>query len=244
MQQGKNNSSLRTSLRTLLIALLGICLLIGTAGRADAVTRTACFRILHASPDSPNFDVYGNRTRVATDLAYAQFIPRRWCIAATAMLVRAYQAGADPDLVGPLVSSIVNFQIGKSYVIAIANVAGQLQVVVLENPAIPPRGQFALRLAHLAPGVNGLDLATTGGEIWLTNVVFPTAQTTVRNVGSYDLVLQQTGTPNVVLPLGVQLFASRERKTIYVLAATPADVAAAQARDVPAAPRFVIEADR
>lgn len=240
----KEKSSLRMPLRTLLLALLGMCLLIGTAGRADAVTRTACFRILHASPDSPNFDVYGNRTRVATNLAYTQFTPRRWCIAATTMLVRAYQAGADPNLVGPLVSSTVNLQIGKSYVIAIANVAGQLQVVVLENPAIPPTGQFALRLAHLAPGVGGLDLATTSGDVWLVNVVFPTAQTTVRLAGSYDLVLRQTGTPNVVLPLGVQTFASRERKTIYVLAATAADVAAAQARGVPAAPRFVIEADR
>lgn len=241
----KEKSLLRMPLRTLLLALLGMCLLVGTTGRADAVTRTACFRILHASPDSPNFDVYGNRTRVATNLAYPQFTPRRWCIAATTMLVRAYQAGADPNLVGPLVSSIVNLQIGKSYVIAIANVAGQLQVVVLENPAIiPPTGQFALRLAHLAPGVGGLDLATTGGDVWLVNVVFPTAQTTVRLAGSYDLVLRQTGTPNVVLSLGVQTFASRERKTIYVLAATAADAAAAQARGVPAAPRFVIEADR
>jgi hypothetical protein len=199
---------------------------------------------LHASPDAPNLDVYVNRTRVANNLAYTQFSARRWCIAATVVLVRAFSANADPNITPPLVSANVNLAIDRSYVIAIANRVQQLQVVALENPALPPAGQFSLRLAHLAVDVGGVDLAVTGGPVWLFNVVFPTAQTTTQPAGTYTLEVRQAGTPNVLLPLGTVTFRSRERQTVYVLAPSAAAAEQARTQGATAAPQFIIVPDR
>jgi len=221
------------------IVLVSAALLPGAAPTA-AGAQVACFRILHASPDAPDLDVYINRTRVANNLAYAQFSARRWCIAATIMLARAFPANADPNVTLPLVSTNVELMVDRSYVIAIAHSVQELQVVPLENPAPPPVGQFSLRLANLAAGIGDLDLAITGGSVWLFNVTFPTAQTTTQPAGTYALEVRQAGTPDVLIPLGSLRFRSRDRRTIYVLAPS----AAARAQGATAAPQFILEPDR
>ncbi|MCS7055490.1 MAG: DUF4397 domain-containing protein [Thermoflexales bacterium] len=215
---------------------------LASAGAAESGTQVACFRILHASPDAGNIDVYINRTRVAEDIAYTQFSQRRWCIAATIALARAFPAGADPNATPPLVSSNVTMAFGRSYVIAIADRLQQLQVVVLENPTLPPVGRFSLRVAHLAIGIGGLDLAVTGGPLWLSGVVFPTAQTTTQPAGRYALELREAGTPNVLASLGESTFRSRERKTIYVLAPSAAADDAGRAVALPVI--TLVEPDR
>ncbi|MFC1465406.1 MAG: DUF4397 domain-containing protein [Candidatus Brachytrichaceae bacterium NZ_4S206] len=235
---------MNSMLRILASVVLTGAVLLSSAGATRAVTRAACFRILHASPDAPNLDVYVNRTPVATNIAYTQFSQRRWCIAATIVLVRAFPTGADPNTTAPLVSSNVTMAFDRSYVIAIANQVQQLQVVALENPMLPPAGQFSLRVAHLAVGVGGVDLAVTGGSVWLFNVVFPTAQTTTQPAGTYTLELRQAGTPNVLASLGTLIFRSRERKTIYVLAPSSASAAEAAARGTTAPLVTFVETDR
>ncbi len=231
-------------LRILTSAVLVGVMLLSSAGVTHAVTRAACFRILHASPDAPNLDVYVNRTRVADNIAYTQFSQRRWCIAATIVLVRAFLAGADPNTTAPLVSSNITMAFSRSYVIAIANRLQQLQVVVLENPTVPLAGQFSLRVVHLAVDVGGVDLAVTGGAVWLFNVVFPTAQTTTQPAGTYTLELRQAGTPTVLASLGTLTFRSRERKTIYVLAPSAAAAMDATARGTTAPLITLVEPDR
>ncbi len=235
---------MNTVLRVLATAVLVGAVLFSGADPATAVTRAACFRILHASPDAQNLDVYVNRTRVADNIAYTQFSARRWCIAATVVLVRAFPAGTDPNVTPPRVSSNITMAFDRSYVIAIANRSQQLQVVALENPLVPPAGRFSLRVAHLAVDVGGLDLAVTSGPVWLFNVVFPTAQTTTQPAGTYTLEIRQAGTPNVLAPLGTLTFRSRERRTVYVLAPSAATAAAATARGDTAPLVTVIEPDR
>jgi hypothetical protein len=231
---------MKSALRVLVtITLVGMGLFLSSVP-AEAGAQVACFRILHASPDAPNLDVYINRTRVANNLAYAQFSARRWCIAATIMLARAFPANADPNVTPSLVSTNVELMVGRSYVIAVADSVQQLQVVALEDPAPPPAGQFSLRLAHLAVGVGEVDLAVTGGSVWLSNVVFPTAQTTTQPAGTYALEIRQAGTPDVLVPLGPLKFRPRDRQTIYVLAPS----AAARAQDATAAPQIIVAPDR
>lgn len=237
-----------------LIALAGAVLAAGIGPRAaNAGTQVVCFRVLHASPDAPNIDVYVNRTRVAANIAYTQFSSRTWCIAAPNFLVRVFPANADPNTTGPLTYATLNAQFERSYVIAVTGFLqppqGQpgLQIVALENPVVPPAGQFSLRVAHLAPGVPGVDLVAAippSSPVWLVNITFPTAQTTTQPAGTYNLEIRQTGTPNVLLPLGALTFRSRERQTVYILAAGPAAAQALAQGAAPPAPRFVIAPDR
>ncbi len=235
---------MRFSLRILALAVLAGAMLLPGAGVTRAVTRSACFRILHASPDAPNLDVYVNRTRVADGIAYTQFSQRRWCIAATIVLVRAFPAGADPNATAPLVSANITMAFSRSYVIAVADRLQQLQVVALENPTAPPAGRFSLRVAHLAVDVGGVDLAVTGGAVWLFNVAFLSAQTTTQPAGTYTLELRQAGTPTALASLGTLTFRSRERKTLYVLAPSAATAMDAMARGAAAPLITFVEPDR
>lgn len=234
---------MKSPLHILASAILAGAMLLSNADVTRAVTRSACFRILHASPDAPNLDVYVNRTRVADGIAYTQFSQRRWCIAATIVLVRAFPAGADPNTTAPLVSSNITMAFSRSYVIAVADRLQRLQVVALENPT-PPPGRFGLRVAHLAVDVGGVDLAVTDGAVWLFNIVFPTAQTTTQPAGVYALELRQAGTPTVLASLGTLTFRSRERKTIYVLAPSAATTMDAAARGATAPLLTFVEPDR
>lgn len=232
------------TLRILVSVIVAGAVLVLNVGESRAGTQVACFRILHASPDAPNLDVYINRTKVAENIAYTQFSRRRWCIAATIALARAFPAGADLNTTPPLVSTNVTMAFARSYVIAVADRQQQMQIVTRENPVTPPSGQFSLRVAHLGVDISPVDLAVTGGAVWLFNVGFPTAQTTTQPAGTYALELRQAGTLNVLAPLGTLTFRSRERRTIYVLAPSAAAAADAAARGVAVPLVTLVEPDR
>lgn len=212
---------------------------------ALAGTDVACFRILHAAPEAGPVDVYANRTRVATNLAYTQTSTRRYCIATTDFLIRVFPPGANPNTTSPLVSGSVTLEFGRSYLIAITGYNQSLQIVPLEDPLPPPAGQFALRVINVAPNVPAIDLIRTDATVLLGNVVFPSAQSGNFAAGTYDLQIRQTGTTNILAPLGVLTFASGQRQTIYVFApAGGATMGAAAAGSATPPVTFKVERDR
>lgn len=229
------------------VMLVALVLVTAFAGQraAHAGTDVACFRILHAAPEAGPVDVYANRTRVATALAYTLTSSRRYCIATTDFLIRAFPPGANPNTTSPLVSGNVTLEFGKSYLIAITGYNQALQVVPLEDPAPPPAGQVALRVINVAPNVPALDLIRTDTTALLSNVVFPSAQIGNFPAGTYNLQIRQTGTANILANLGTLTFTSGQRQTIYVFApAGGATMSAAAAGSAAPPVTFKVERDR
>ncbi len=208
---------LNRMLRTFVLVMALVAGLVISAGPASAGTDTVCFRVLHASPDTPNIDVYVSNTRVATNLEYTKF-GRQYRFARPDLRVRVYAAGVDPG--NPAIRDVtIRLDIGQCYVIVVGNLSQVLEVFTLQDPPVPPTGQFTIRLAHLAPGIGPLDLTNSDGTPLVSGVVFKVASPATQNAGAYTLQVRQSGGGAVLLDLGARTFRSRERQTVYVFQA-------------------------
>jgi hypothetical protein len=224
----------------MLIALVAGLVITSTPVPASAGTDTTCFRVLHASPDGPPIDIYVSNTKVGSNLSYTNFGTRTWRFARGDVRVRVYTAGSDPLSVAYR-DVVLQLEYGKCYVIIAGNFWQQLEIFSIEDPPVPPTGQFTVRMAHLAPGVGALDLVQTiDGSPWIGGVVFKAAATTTRGAGSYGLQVKASGGGPVLIDLGTLTFRSRERQTIYIFAAS----AAARAANANAPATFKVERDR
>lgn len=213
-----------------LIALALAALSLGQ-GAANAGTNTACFKVLHAAPDTPNIDVYVNRTRVATNLAYTKF-SARWCYPSTKALVRVFTVGANPNTSVPLGQGDVSLAIDHEYTIAVTGYAGQLQIVALELPGAPQPGYFSITVFNLAPNVPTVNLVKVllpQNQILIDNVVFPSAKTGEFPPGVYDLALFQPGATAPLFSLGSHTFNAGQKQSVYVFAAPGMNAALAVA---------------
>ncbi len=230
------------ALRTLVLVMALMAGLIVSVGPVSAGTDTVCFRILHASPDAPNIDVYVSNTRVATNLAYTKFglgpYGRGWRFARNDLRVRVYAAGGDPG--SPAIRDVtIRLDIGPCYVIVIGNFLQVLEVFTLQDPPVPPTGQFTIRLAHLAPGIGPLDLTKSDGTPLIGGVVFKVAAPTTQNAGAYALQVKQSGGGALLLDLGTRTFRSRERQTVYVFQANAVAKSMTAAAAGPGVPQLV-----
>ena len=154
------------------------------------------------------------------------------------MRVRVYATPGDPNA-GAYRDVTLQLQFGQCYVIVIGNNFQNLEIFTLQDPPVPPAGQFTLRLANLAPGSPALDLTKNDGTPLIGNVPFKSATPSNYPPGKYALQIKQTGTGALLLDLGTHTFRSRTRQTVYVFAVggTQPTARSAQAQS---APQFVI----
>lgn len=192
----------------------------GMARPVRAGTSAARFRVLHAIPDLGAVDVYGNRVRIARGLAHTRF-SSTWGIAAESMLVRALPTGADPSTM-PLFATTVTLTPDQTQLIVLADLSAAPRALVFPEMPRPQRGQFTLRLMHLAPGFPVLNLTRTDGNALLTGVPFAEVQTNFFTAGRYALELRDAATGAVLASLGQRTFGSGTRQTVYVFGALPA----------------------
>ncbi len=182
---------------------------------ARAGTQTLRFRVLHAVPDAGELDIYVSRTRVASDLSYTRF-SRTWTYPAPSLPVRVFFAGDDPATTAPLLATNVPAELGRSYLIAIANRLSNLQALAFPDPPHPPRGQFALRFMHLAPSAGMLDLLRADTPTALSTLAFGEAQSILLPAGTYAFQVRDASTGVVYLSLPARRFAAGARRTLYV----------------------------
>ncbi|MDW8395389.1 MAG: DUF4397 domain-containing protein [Anaerolineae bacterium] len=229
-------STRRAFLRSLLALAGGFAPAGSALQQAHARADAARFRVLHAIPDLGAVDVYGNRVRIARGLTHTRF-SSTWGIAAESMLVRAFPAGAD-RATSPLLATNVPLARNQSQLIVLADLSTAPRVLVFPQLTRAARGQFTLRLMHLAPGFPVLSLTRTDGSPLIAGVPFGEAQTNTFAAGRYALELRDAATGAVLARIGQRAFSSGARQTVYVFGAAPA---AAREVGAPApAPRVLI----
>ncbi|MCX7938588.1 MAG: DUF4397 domain-containing protein [Thermoflexales bacterium] len=215
--------------RAVLRGMVFGALSVGLARFVHAGTDTARFRILHAAPSlGAAVDVYGNRVRVAQSLDYGAF-SRLWAVPAESILIRVFAPGANPDTDAPLGFGDVPLTLGRSHTIVITEEGSSVRILVFPELDPPPRGQIALRVAHVAPGAPTLDLVRAdSGSVLLSGIPFGEGRAGTFAPGLYTLVLRESGIANDLLNLGTFRFRAGARRTFYVLRTLPS----AAARDV------------
>lgn len=155
-------------------------------------------RILHASPDASNVDVYINGTRILKDFPYKKvtdYLP----LPQGTYQIDIYPAGTQ---VSTLFSRKIHVENGKLYTVAAVGMGRSKALVTYEDHPMVPHGEAKLRIVHISPNTTEVDVAVKHGDVIFPNIAYRKATdylgVTPMNI---DLEVRLAGTNEVVLTI-------------------------------------------
>ncbi len=198
---------------------------------------TARVRVLHASPDAPNVDVYLDDAKVdaLTDVAFktiSAYLP----IPAGAHNIKVVPTGG--AIGDAVIDADLTFASGQRYTIAATNVVASIEAQVIEDDPTPASSGAQLRVVHFSADTPAVDVRPDGGSPIVTALAYPDA-TAYLDVpaGTYDLEVCATGTDTCPLDLDpVAVEADTSYSAFAVGSMASGTLAAVLAVDAMAAP--------
>ncbi|MCP1159217.1 DUF4397 domain-containing protein [Bacillus infantis] len=169
----------------------------------ESMRQPAMVRVVHASPDAPNVDIYVNGNRILKDFPYKD-VSGYLSLPAGKYQIDIYPAG---DMVSTVLSKKVTVEGGKSYTLAAAGPAAKLKLLAFEDQPSVPSGETKVRFIHLSPDAPAVDIAVKKGDVIFPNISFRQAtQYLGLTPMTVDLEVRVAGSSNTVLSLpGVKL---------------------------------------
>ena len=162
---------------------------------------TARVRVLHASPDAPNVDVYLDDTKVdaLTNVPF-KAISAYLSVPAGAHNVKVVPTGG--TVTDAVIDADVTFASGTSYTVAATNVVASIEAQVLVDAATPSANGAQVRVVHFSADAPAVDVRPDGGSPIVTNLAYPDATDYLDiAAGTYDLEVCATGTDTCPLDL-------------------------------------------
>jgi hypothetical protein len=159
-------------------------------------------RVIHASPDAPNVDVYANNNKVLSDVPFPAASDYLTVPAGTYNF-KVFAAGADPASDDPVIDADATLAAGKDYSVAAVGRVADIEPAVFEdNNGAPATGKAHVRVIHGSPDAPNVDVAVKGGPVLFANLAFPNAAgPSPVDAGTYDLEVRAAGSMTVALPL-------------------------------------------
>ncbi|MFC4776850.1 DUF4397 domain-containing protein [Paenibacillus sp. GCM10023252] len=192
--------------KPLLLILLGITMLLGMFGSAaSAAEAKGWVRIVHASPDAPNVDVYVNGDAVLKDVPY-KAASDYLSLAPGSYDVKVFAAGKNGEG-DPVLSATLPVEAGKKVTVAAVNKVAAIELLVLNDDLSASEGKSKIRFVHASPDAPNVDLALKGGDVLVPNAAFKSASAYLEvDPAKYDLEARPAGTADVALAIpGVEL---------------------------------------
>jgi hypothetical protein len=182
-----------------LLALILVAVLIPAPGAA-AQEGQARLRVVHASPDAPNVDIWVNGAVAVSDLAfneatdYVALAPGEYQVQVTPA------GGAPADAV---IDASVTLEADTDYTVAAVGQLADIEPLVLtDDNAVPAAGKAHLRVVHASPDAPAVDIAVANGPTLVSNLAFKSAADYLPvDAGVYDLVVRPTGTQTSALDI-------------------------------------------
>jgi hypothetical protein len=187
--------------KMLLASITGIALagaLVLGASAADE----ARVRVIHASPDAPDVDVYANGAAVLTDVPFeasSGYLP----VPAGDYTFEVYPAGADASSTDAVLTIEASLEANTDYtVVAIGEVASIEAAVFVDNNSAPASGKAHVSVVHAGPDAPAVDIAVADGPVLVSDLAFGEGAGPLPvDAGTYDLEVRPAGSEDVVLPL-------------------------------------------
>lgn len=228
-----------TGLRPLSVFAMAMLLIASTllTPMRPAQAATGIFAtVFHASPDLPAVDVYLNDQKVAQALAFDAF-GESAIVSPGRYTVKVFAAGAEPSGT-PLLSTRVALLARHTYVLALANVAARLQVVLISNPPQAPRGYAKAGIVNLDFASPPLDLLTDRNRLLVSRVGYRATRFVNLRAGTVGFKLRVSRTRQVVLEIPPEPLESGGYYVVWLLppAAEPATTGLRT-------PRYVVRRD-
>jgi hypothetical protein len=197
-----------------------------------AAQDSASVRVVHASPDAPNVDVWVDGEIVLTDVPFTA-VSDYLSLPAGDYNIQVTAAGATD----PVIDADLTFEAGTSYTVAAIGLLADISATVLTDDRTPADGQAKLRVFHASPSAPAsVDVAVTDGPVLVEGLAFPeaTGYLTV-DPGLYPLEIRAAGETDAALTLEATL-AAGENYTAIAMDGGEAGVqviVATEAADVP-----------
>jgi hypothetical protein len=199
-----------------LIAALGAILIAGGSIFGAQAADEARVRVLHASPDAPNVDVYANGNRVLSNVPF-KTASDYLTVPAGSYTFEVRPAGAAASS-NPVLSATADLRAGTDYTVAAVDRLSQIKArVFVDNNAAPAAGKAHVQVIHASPDAPAVDIAVKGGAVLVPNLPFGEQMGPLPvDAGAYNLEVRAAGSNTVALPLdGVELEAAK----VYTFAA-------------------------
>jgi hypothetical protein len=219
-------------LRRALIVLATMGALVALTALPVAAQDEAFVRVVHASPDAPNVDVWVDGTKVLTDVPFTA-VSDYLQVPAGDHNVQVTATGSTD----PVIDADLTFAAGTSYTVAAIGPVAEISATVLTDDRVPVADKAKLRVFHASPSAPAsVDVAVTDGPILVEGLDYPeaTAYLTV-DPGDYALEIRAAGSPTAALTLTASL-AAGENYTAIAMDGGEAGVqviVAAEASDMP-----------
>ena len=160
----------------------------------------ACIRVTHAAAGTEAVDVYFEDSLIAEAVESGNFVDFQALPSDDEdSTVKFVSTGGSPD--DPIAETSFDPSGGSAYDVILGGSADDLKAVHLEVDLSPlPESQSRVRLIHLAPDTEHVDVVLTDGEDLFNDIGFDEAtDNIVFDAGTYDVQVRQAGGNEVYL---------------------------------------------
>ena len=167
-----------------------------------AAADEAQVRVIHASPDAPNVDVWVDGETVLTDVPFTA-VSDYLTLPAGDHNIQVTATGSTD----PVIDADVTLDAGTAYSVAATGMLADIGATVLVDDRMPADSQSKLRVFHASPSAPAsVDVAVTDGPILVEGLAYPeaTAYLTV-DAGTYALEVRAAGETDAALTLDATL---------------------------------------
>lgn len=184
----------------------------------------AMVRVVHASPDAPNVDVWVDGETVLTDVPFTAVSDYLTVPAGTYNI----QVTATGDTT-PVIEADLEFAGGTATTIAAYGLLADISAAVFTDDTMIADGQAKLRAIHLSPSAPAdVDIAVQGGDVVVPGLPFPEASGYLTlDAGDYPLEIRAAGDTAAALQFDVTLEANTNYTAFAMDAADGVQVIAA-----------------
>jgi hypothetical protein len=191
-----------------LAASLGLVAIMAMPAAAQS---EAFVRVVHASPDAPNVDIWVDGETVLTDVPFTAVSDYLTLPAGTYNV----QVTATGDTM-PVIDADLTLEAGMSYTVAATGLLADITATVLTDDRAPIDGQAKLRVFHASPSAPAeVDVAVTDGPILVEGLAYPEATAYLMvDAGTYPLEIRAAGEQAAALSLEATLKAGQNYTAI------------------------------
>jgi hypothetical protein len=140
----------------------------------DARATVARLRVIHASPDAPNVDVYADGQRLLRNVRFRQ-VSNYLDLLPGQYQLQVVQAGRSLQAGPVVIDAPVTVESGKIYAVAAAGKLAEIKpVVIVDDAPRPATGRGLVRVWHLSPDAPAVDvvLPDSGDAKLAANLTF------------------------------------------------------------------------
>lgn len=162
----------------------------------------AMVRVVHASPDAPNVDVWVDGDAVLTDVPFTA-VSDYLSLPAGTYNIQVTPTGETTAVI----EADLTFEAGTGYTIAAHGLVADITAAVFTDDLTTADGQAKLRAIHLSPSAPAdVDIAVQGGDVVVPGLSYPDASGYLTlDAGDYPLEVRAAGGADAALQFDVTL---------------------------------------